>query len=260
MVQSEVSSQATIKKAKATIMSLPLEVDFMIIKWLHIKDALNMAKALKLPEQVAVQYFDCEEVDIYNIFDENQMDDLQPSSFKFLLKNKGFQRYAILNQKTNAAVRTLDLDFLKKYLEQYKPDLNYALVEAVIWDFTDAFKLLLSDSRVNPSAQNNLAVRVASMYGHFEIVKLLLADDRVNPSAQNNQAFIDASGNGHLETVKLLLKDARVDPSAVENLAVRVASHNGHLDIVKLLLSDSRVDQSAQNNTALGFSKVTPPY
>jgi hypothetical protein len=45
------------EKPKATIMSLPLELDIEIIKWLPLKDALNLAKALKLPEQVAVQYF-----------------------------------------------------------------------------------------------------------------------------------------------------------------------------------------------------------
>ncbi len=45
------------RKPKATIKSLPLELDIMIIKRLPLKDALNMAKALILPEQVAVQYF-----------------------------------------------------------------------------------------------------------------------------------------------------------------------------------------------------------
>ena len=60
MVQSEVSSQAT-------IMSLPLEVDFMIIEWLPLKDALNMAKAVLIPEQVAVQYFAFDEYDTYNL-------------------------------------------------------------------------------------------------------------------------------------------------------------------------------------------------
>ena len=53
MVQSEVHSE----NPKATIKSLPLELDFMIIEWLTLEDALNMAKALLIPKQVAVQYF-----------------------------------------------------------------------------------------------------------------------------------------------------------------------------------------------------------
>jgi len=66
-----------------------------------------MAKALKLPEQVAVQYFAFDRKDIEDIFYEN-LYDLQPSSYKFLLKNKRFQIEATSNYKTCAAVRTLD--------------------------------------------------------------------------------------------------------------------------------------------------------
>ena len=140
-VHSEVSS----KKPEATINSLPLELDFMIVEWLPLKDALNMAKALKLPEQVAVQYFAFDEYDIVNICYDEKID-LHPSSFKFLLKNKGFQIKAYSYQKTWAAVRTLDLDFVRKYLEQVQPDLNEVLVEAAYVDFTDAVKLLVSVS------------------------------------------------------------------------------------------------------------------
>ncbi len=68
--------------------------------------------------------------------------------------------------KTTAAVRTKDLDFVKKYLEQVKPDLNDALEEAAFWGFTDAVKLLLSDDRVDSSADENEAVICASQNGH----------------------------------------------------------------------------------------------
>ena len=51
------------RKPKATINSLPLELFIMIIEWLPLEDALNMANALKLPERVAVQYFAYEEDD-----------------------------------------------------------------------------------------------------------------------------------------------------------------------------------------------------
>jgi hypothetical protein len=228
------------KKPKATIKSLPLELDFMIIEWLPIEDALNLAQALKLPEQVAVQYFSCDGNDIYNI-DEEYIE-LQPSSFKFLLKNKRFQIRAYYHQKTNAAIRTLDLDFLKKYIEQYKPGLDDALFAAAYVGFTDAVKLLLSDYGVDPSACNNEVLIDASENGYLEIVQILLADDRVDPSAQDNRALIDASQNGHLEIVKFLLSDSRVDPSAQDNEALFRASSNGHLEIVKLLESHPRFE------------------
>jgi hypothetical protein len=235
------------RKPNATINSLPLEVDFMIIERLPLKDALNMAQALKLPEQVAVQYFACDRDDAYNICYENFYN-LQPSSYKFLLKNKGFQIEADSEEETLAAVRTLDLDFVKKYLEA---DLNYALIAAAWSGFTDAVKLLLSDYGVDPSARDNLALRCASEEGHLEIVERLLSDDRVDPSAQNNKSLILAAENGHMKIVKILLLDARVDPSARDNGALILASQNGHLKIVKLLLSDARVDPSVLDNRAL---------
>jgi hypothetical protein len=242
----------------------------MIIEWLPLKDALNMAKALKLPEQVAVQYFAFDWNDFEGL-NYRVLYDLKPSSFKFLLKNKSFQIRATSEEKTCSAIRTLDLNFLKKYIEQVEPDLNDALLQAAYFGFTDAVKLLLSDSRVeDPSARNNEALVLAARKGHLDIVKLLLSDAHVDPSAQNNKAFIKAAGRGHLEIVKLLLSDSRVGPSAQNNKALILAARKGHLDIVKLLLSDDRVDPSAQNNEALVsaalvahseiLEKVLPPY
>jgi ankyrin repeat protein len=196
------------KKLTATINSLPLEVDFMIIEWLPLKDALNMAKALLIPEQVAVQYFACEKEDTDKDV-EDYFKDLQPSSFKFLLKNTSFQIVADSDDKIWAAFKTLDLDFVKKFLEQVKPDLNEALEEAAYVGFTDAVKLLLSDDRVDPSASDNAALIYASQNGHLENVQILLADDRVDPSAQNNEALRLAFRNGDLEIVKVLQSHPR---------------------------------------------------
>jgi len=112
-------------------------------------------------------------------------------------------------------------------------------------------KILLTDSRVNPSINNNYALRWASKNGHTEIVKLLLADERVDPSDQNNQAIQISSFYGHADIVKLLLevglnkeftKRERVNPADLANQAIRYASKNGHTEVVKLLLTDKRVD------------------
>ena len=89
------------------------------------------------------------------------------------------------------------------------------------------------------------ALCAASRRGHLEIVKLLLADapsgrgalrQRIDPSADDNYAIRYASSNGHLEIVKLLLADSRVDPSTDDNFAIRFAPQNGHIEIVKLLM------------------------
>jgi hypothetical protein len=53
------------------------------------------------------------------------------------------------------------------------------------------------------------AVRVASQNGHLEIVKLLMKDSRVDPSALENRGFRAAAQYGHIEVVRELLKDSR---------------------------------------------------
>jgi hypothetical protein len=53
------------------------------------------------------------------------------------------------------------------------------------------------DPTVDPSAMDNMAIRNASELGHFEVVKLLLKDSRVDPSADFNDAITYASENEH---------------------------------------------------------------
>jgi hypothetical protein len=49
-------------------------------------------------------------------------------------------------------------------------------------NFLKLKKLLLKDKRVDPSANNNLAIMEACSIGNFKAVKLLLKDKRVNGS------------------------------------------------------------------------------
>ena len=79
------------------------------------------------------------------------------------------------------------------------------------------------------------AIGYASRNGYLEIVKPLLSDSRVDPSDDNNYAIRWASENGHLEIVELLLSDLRVDPSDDDNYAIKEASNNGYVKIVNLL-------------------------
>ena len=60
-------------------------------------------------------------------------------------------------------------------------------------------------------------------------------------SADNNQAIRDASLNGHLAVVDRLLQDGRVDPSACDNDAIRLASARKHHLVVDRLMQDPRV-------------------
>ena len=111
----------------------------------------------------------------------------------------------------------------------------------------DVVQLLLEDPRVDPSANHNLAIRLAALYGRHQIVKLLFTDPRVDPSDKliHNSAIRLAARNGHLKVVKLLLEDPRVDPSN---------DHNR--EIVKLLLTDPRVYSNNKPIIAIESLKI----
>jgi ankyrin repeat protein len=238
-------------KQKASIKSLPIDVVIMIIEILRLDDALRLCDALQVSEQVAVQYCYIDKNDVHHTIHEVGSN---PNSNKYLLKNKIFQIEADSDDKTWVALRTFDLKLLKNYIKEFKLDLGEALSIAAEMGFTDAVKLLLSDSRVDPSAYDNIALCSAAGDGHIEIVKLLLSDSRLDLSARDNDALRYAARNGHTEIVKLLLSDSRVDPSALNNEALRYSAGDGHTEIVKLLLSDSRVDPSARDNDALRYA------
>jgi len=80
---------------------------------------------------------------------------------------------------------------------------------------------------------------------------LLLSDSRVNPTANNNYALHRACINGHTEAVKLLLEDGRIDPTANNNYPIRIVSSKGYTEIFKLLLADSRtsLDMTVDTDT-----------
>jgi len=116
-------------------------------------------------------------------------------------------------------------------------------------------KALLSHNRVDPSANNNEAIRLASSNRNLKIVKLLLNDNRVDPCANNNEAIQCACKNGHTKIVKALLGDNRVDPSSNDNYALRLAFENSYIDILHLLLRQKKV-QSSLKNTFLYLQKT----
>ena len=94
-------------------------------------------------------------------------------------------------------------------------------------------------SNDNNKMLNDFFQKLIRTDNYPQIIKLLLLRDSratVDPSANDNYAIRLASQNGHVETVKLLLEDNRVDPSANNNYSIKEASRNGHMEIVKLLI------------------------
>ena len=117
-------------------------------------------------------------------------------------------------------------------------------------------KMLLTDPRVDPSAEDDYALKEACGNSETAVVQILLADPRVNPATDNNRAIRKACSmcaasmrpgfsNAQLveksvDIVELLLNDPRVDPSAGEPSAMKIASKAGGMDLFQLLLTHPR--------------------
>jgi hypothetical protein len=77
------------------------------------------------------------------------------------------------------------------------------------------------------------------------IKSCLIQSALVDPAANHNAAIGMASQRGHLSVVNRLLKDKRVDPAAIDNISLKLVVHQGHTNITKSLLNDPRVDPTA---------------
>ena len=84
---------------------------------------------------------------------------------------------------------------------------NYAIQQTSQYDHTKIVKMLLADPRadprVDPSDDDNYAIRHSIRKDHIEILKLLLQDQRIDASADNNIAIKLASNK--IETLRLLI-------------------------------------------------------
>ena len=94
----------------------------------------------------------------------------------------------------------------------------------------------------DPSANNNDAINRASICGYVDTIKLLLLDTRVDPT--DSQALESACECCHTEAVKLLLQDGRCDPAAHRSYCLRYACDER---IVRLLIEDGRVDSTVES-------------
>lgn len=87
---------------------------------------------------------------------------------------------------------------------------DYTMMKAIQKDKTEVVKLLLQDKRVDPSAEDNYAIRWASANGREEVVKLLLKDKRVELFAKD-EAINCISAFSRNDDIKFLLEKCKFD-------------------------------------------------
>jgi len=141
---------------------------------------------------------------------------------------------------------------------------------------------IISSKMIDPSMDNNSAMRHAIDNNDNEMIKILMHDERVDLFVNFYKLFHDVCRKKNIEMVKFLLNNPKFDPSNIGyfflynaanegnykiakllldcekkfldgdyNSSLRAASTNGHIEIVKLMLNSGKVDPSNNNNIAI---------
>jgi hypothetical protein len=94
----------------------------------------------------------------------------------------------------------------------------------------------VKNQHINPSILNEIFFNAISSR-QLEIVKILAKVDEVDPTSNDNYAIRKAAYNGHLEIVKFLNTLPGVDPTANNHEALRLAIKMKEKDVVTYLAS-----------------------
>ena len=126
-----------------------------------------------------------------------------------------------------------NLEKVNEYLETSLHYISYALYVASTNGQISIVDRLLQSNCVDPPDKeiftyNDILIYTISK-NYVEIVDLLLKDPRVDPSVNNNQAIRIAKSNDQIEIVDLLIKDPRVDPSSINKQQTRIFSNKKKL-------------------------------
>lgn len=113
----------------------------------------------------------------------------------------------------------------------------------------EGFSLLLYNRDVVQDNVSGLMLGFAADSGNLGVMRLLLADSRVDPSDYNNEAILLAVDHSQMDALKLLLSDPRTDASDGDNIALHRAVKHGFADIFTLLIENEKV---RVRNKALG--------
>lgn len=152
------------------------------------------------------------------------------------------------------------IDMVERLLKDPRVDPTIhtgVLVALELWHL-DVAARLLKDSRFTQDHRQT-ALYYACKHQHPTIVDLIMSDSKIDPSFDNNVCFRAVCGDGHrfnYEIMNQLLRDPRVDPSAGNNrLLVHLMSTvepymrgetiagapYGRIELLQLLVKDRRV-------------------
>lgn len=96
-----------------------------------------------------------------------------------------------------------------------------------------------------------IVFRYAIQHNEVDRINDLIADSRYNPAANNNYAIREAIYYERLDIMKSLLTDLRVDPTKFEHKMFYACIMKNRLDIMECLFTHPCIDPSRHNNRIL---------
>jgi len=109
-------------------------------------------------------------------------------------------------------------------------------------------KYIKNETRKKRENLLQLFLRCCKKGGPIIVISYLIKNNCVDPSTNDNYAIRGASERGHLEVVKVLLSDSRVDPNADDKYALRWANYYRHREIVNLLMGTNFYRRTQTSN------------
>ena len=164
---------------------------------------------------------------------------------------------------SNIDLITYFLEYMKLYEEAVDDNLLSSMLGfAAEFGYLKIVREIMKNSKCDPTADDNYAIRNAVKIGHLDVVKYLMSLDSkygIDPAADDNDAILHAAEKGRLHVLKYLMEEVDskygIDPAAFDNSAIGCAASGGHLDFVKYLMEavDSKygIDPSAGDNWAI---------
>ena len=111
---------------------------------------------------------------------------------------------------------------------------------------------IAANSKIIDNVFDSSLIRTGTVVAEF-----MLNYFDIDPSVNNNGAIKLAADCGNTEAVKLLLRDKRVDPTTTDNYPIKRAFRNKNRDVVEALLGERRVRSTLSRKDLAKFVAYT---
>ena len=124
-----------------------------------------------------------------------------------------------------------------KMMDNTKINLEPLMLCVIRRQYVNLLVKLINNTRLNPSFNNNMALRNAINTDNLEMIKIILS--KVDPSFPGNIMVDSAFRNQKSNALKLLLADTRVDPTNLNYSAIKTVISRKDVNSFEILMKSN---------------------